>query len=218
MPVVGATTGTAINQILQNKRGNVDKPIHIVNQILRSKVYDWPEISGQHTIEQDVAATNRGRYNTGLEYSQNCQRCVMAYEARRRGYDVCARPCILNARDPLMFSNQDTGWPSVFVGSDVCDIGSRSGDGCRENIEKVMRIWGDGARAVVAITYSPSAGGHVFVAEQVNGRTVFCDPQTGEVGVSDYFNGIVPQKTKLMRMDNLDFTSAITECCTAVAE
>ncbi len=45
---------------------------------------------------------------------ENCQRCVAAYEARRRGFDVSAKPRIFSEDDSLPFLNGKNGWPAVY--------------------------------------------------------------------------------------------------------
>ena len=45
-------------------------------------------------IEEAIKGANPFYNTSGAEgdFSQNCQRCVVAYELRRRGYDVVALP------------------------------------------------------------------------------------------------------------------------------
>ena len=40
------------------------------------------------------------------DYSNNCQRCVIAYEARRRGYDVIAQPTYAGDKLPSAISGR----------------------------------------------------------------------------------------------------------------
>ena len=57
--------------------------------------------------------------------------------------------------------------------------------------------------------------GHVFIAEQENGKTRFIDPQSGEKDVSYYFDSgmIKPIKTRILRVDDKAFTQLIQKCC-----
>lgn len=43
------------------------------------------------SIEDSLKGANH-KYARGTQYGVNCQRCVQAYELRRRGYDVEALP------------------------------------------------------------------------------------------------------------------------------
>ena len=58
-----------------------------------AKMIGAKRIKGEHTREQDLKAVNPnfvpGRNG---EWENNCQRCVAAYEARRRGINVTAKP------------------------------------------------------------------------------------------------------------------------------
>lgn len=142
------------------------------------------------TMEQDLQATNPNFYdqkkNPAGEYKKNCQRCVMAYEARRRGFDVTASKRLFTGDTlPTM---SPTGMPSVFedkhgnppVPERVA--GATTADAIQE-IERKMALYGDGARAIISIGRHADdgsrTGGHVFIAEQRNGKTEFVDPQSG---------------------------------------
>lgn len=61
------------------------------------------------TIDEALAATNPN-YDKGLEWQQNCQRCVFAYEMERRGYDVEAMPRIFDGTDMLPYTYAQDGW------------------------------------------------------------------------------------------------------------
>ena len=71
---------------------------------------------------------------------------------------------------------------------------------------------GDKARVQIIITWE-AGGGHTFVAEQMNGKTVFVDPQTGDVDCSRYFT-LQTGTGVFWRIDNLNPSDLITECCT----
>ena len=50
-------------------------------------------------------------------YQNNCQRCVVTYEARRRGYDVHAKPYLFQRLDTLPFDDEENGWPCLLYTS-----------------------------------------------------------------------------------------------------
>lgn len=76
-------------------------------------VYNALEIRDQSIIA-DIKATNPGFSTHAHEYMENCQRCVVAYEARRRGYNVIAKPRILSRTDTLPYMTNPLGWPAVY--------------------------------------------------------------------------------------------------------
>ncbi len=175
---------------------------------------DTAKVLSTHTIDDCYNSTNP-QYATGIEYQVNCQRCVSAYEARRRGYDVVADKAILNGTDTLPYMMSPRGWANVYkdgLASLETPTGSRSTT-IKKSIESMMSGYGDGARAIIRVQWQ-GGGGHVFIAEQVNGATQFIDPQPGSRDCSYYFNAgmIKPASTRLLRIDNKDFTDLIEQC------
>ena len=53
---------------------------------------NWDKIYEMHDFYHDLKDINPN-YNEGTIWQENCQRCVPAYEMRRRGYDVTAESC-----------------------------------------------------------------------------------------------------------------------------
>lgn len=142
-------------------------------------------------------------YNLGREWKVNCQRCVPTFEMRRRGYDVTAKPRG-KGFDHLAYRPFDV-WKNPEV------INAR-GNGQRE-IENKMEQWGDGARAQVVLMWKGVPSGHTFFAEQVNGKTRFYDPQNGSMDVTNYFQRAEPGSVRFCRVDNLEPSEKINDCC-----
>lgn len=173
------------------------------------------KIKGEHTAAQDLAATNPRYKPLDPKWSVNCQRCVSAYEARRRGYDVTAKPGgIADDRLPSMFD--PGGWPHVYRDFDLVDCAADSRNGVRARVDSLMGEWGDGSRAIVYVEWENQNFGHVFIAERVNGTTRYVDPQTNSTDVSGYFDLISKDWAYCMRIDDREFTELIGECCKEV--
>ena len=52
-----------------------------------------------------------------------------------------------------------------------------------------------------------------FIAEQFGGKTRFIDPQVNEPNAEYFLDlGIIPSKTKILKIDNRKFTSLIEDC------
>ena len=152
----------------------------------------------QIDIQTAVNNTNP-HYFDGEEWQRNCQRCVFAYEMQRRGYDVEAKPRILDGSDTLPYGDAPGGWKQVLKGMEQVNMPSRN---TIAKMDEQMAKWGDGARAIVRVKWKGNKGGHVFVAEQVNGKTHYVDPQTRfSVNIKDYMNVAIKGKTELLRMD-----------------
>lgn len=155
-------------------------------------------------LSSDVDKTNPN-YELGTEWKINCQRCIPALEMRRRGYDVVAKPRV------DAFDRNDLAYDPFSVWKDP-EVINCSDDGLSD-IEKYMESWGDGARAQIVVTWKSTNSGHTFTAERINGKTVFCDPQNGSMDVSEYFKNVEPGSVQLCRIDNLEVTDKINECC-----
>ena len=177
-------------------------------------VYGFNKIQGEHSKSEDLAAVNPN-YSTGkMKWRNNCQRCVATYEARRRGLDVEALPCIKPIRSDTLLSFDDkTGWASVYENPQIISCSAKTGEKTGEKVREQMKKFGDGARAVVKIILQGSFHGHVFIAEQKNRETVFLDPQTNDNDVSRYFKKAKKDGTVLLRIDNKKFTDNIKKCC-----
>lgn len=169
----------------------------------------WRLLTEHVPMEQTLRIINPN-YGKGKPWSDNCQRCGPAYEMRRRGFDVIAQPVSISEYynpTSLMHRPFDV-WESPSV------IHCRGND--RSEIEAKMREWGDGARAQIAVKWKNVPSGHIFIAEQKNGVTVFVDPQNGKTHVNDYFNRIDLGSTEFCRIDNLQPSKRILECCKEV--
>ena len=185
---------------------------------LNSTMTKYPTISGTHSIEDDLIATNPNYSQTDPDspWNNNCQRCVSAYEARRRGFDVEAQP-IPSGMDSLPIMRHPNGWPSVYEGAELIDCSANSGTGAAINIENQMEEWGSDVRAIVRVRWKPEngGGGHVFIAERTNGTTRFIDPQNGETDARSYFDFAKGSEVFCMRIDNLPFSERIHQCCSS---
>ena len=169
------------------------------NQLTR----EWPKLRESRGLEAELKECNPN-FELGREWKINCQRCVPTAEMRRRGYDVTAKPRPVDDRSGLAFSPFSV-WKSPEV--------IRCRDDGLEDIRRNMQKWGDGARAQVVVVWKNSNSGHTFCAEQVNGKTIFYDPQTGKADVSNYFKRVQPGSVQLCRIDNQDLTDKILDCC-----
>ncbi len=205
MPFYQKPNSTQTSQPEQN--GNpIDSKRDALDRVTMKK---YRSITNPHSMMDDLKATNPN-WREDSPWDVNCQRCVSAYEARRRGYDVTAAP-LLDQNDTLQIMRHPNGWPSVYQGAELIDCTSASGTGSATLVEDKMAEWGDGARAIVRVRWK-MGGGHVFIAERVNGKTVFLDPQRGTENVDYYFESAKGNGTFCVRIDNLPFTARIHDC------
>lgn len=139
-------------------------------------------------------------------YHTNCQRCVWAYEMRRRGYDVEALPRTESPNDPAYNGR----WKTFMYNAKTVSTPSEAA------VEKQMAEWGPGSRAILSVTWDAAhgGGGHVVIAERkkVGGIefTRYIDPQgngtrpTRRNYLGDFASMIDVSRTELIRIDNLN--------------
>lgn len=157
-------------------------------------------IQGTPIYLTDAAKGANPNFKRGGGYVKNCQRCVVVYELRRRGYDVIALPKTVSAKYDGIFSTQDCFKNPVIIGA-------------RSNIdpkplnqkELINQLEGlpAGARASICWTRAKRKGGHTIVCEKMGSQLVFVDPQTGHIG--QHVLGDANQDGySYFRMDNLE--------------
>lgn len=188
--------------------GLADLPSDMANGIVGDAIAAFRNARGYRRLEapdnipRALAGANP-RYGDNWRWTNNCQRCIAAYEMRRRGFDVEALPFPGNT-DDLQYHTKRNGWPSLFSRG-VTDLEPISGASPAEqlrDIESRMAGYGDGARAVIRVKWRNEDRGHVFIAEQVDGETRFVDPQTGSIDCSSHLGGAQPGYTRILRIDD----------------
>jgi hypothetical protein len=74
-----------------------------------------------------------------------------------------------------------------------------------------MKQYGNGSRAVIGVNWQ-AGGGHVFSVENVNGRVIAVDAQTGKrSSLAAAPNGSKPKDTQITRVDNLRVSKRMNE-------
>ena len=175
---------------------------------------DWDQFPGApDTLEEALgkksrpmstfnAVKNANPFYDGSfgEYSENCQRAVVATEARFRGYDVIAQPTY---KDDSMPSD----WKRAFKDPKTEKIGRTTAKATINAVEAQMKKYGNGSRAILSVQWKGrGASGHVINVVQRAGKTHYYDGQVGGVYNKEYlFNAIRTGNTELVRVDNLQF-------------
>ena len=188
---------------LDAARGHSDTSLNNPNAYTHPGDYSAFFDSLANEFREHCLTQTNPNYNLSPEWNDNCQRCVPALEVNRRGNNVTARPSTYGS-DHLAYHPYDV-WENP-------EVISTTGSGI-EDIQSTLSQWGDGARAQVVVYWAgPFGGGHTFIAEQINGETVFSDPQTGNTNVTSYFNRVIDNSTTFCRIDNLGFSDYINDC------
>ena len=161
----------------------------------------------------------RGLRNDAFTY--NCQRCVPTWEATRRGYPVTVCPYDADSNGPNLACGRFA--TSMWKDEQRVSFHNTAKKPFRKNVEEQMAAWGDGARAEVRVAWKGAKGsGHVFVAEQVNGKTVFIDPQSGKTNYNPFdeiaTRGYWADAHWLLRIDTNQFTDVAKRCFKATGK
>lgn len=161
-------------------------------------------------VEKATLGANPNYSPEYREYSENCQRCVQAYEARRRGYDVVAHPTYNGDTMP-----SGNNWTNGFVEAKTESIASSTRKAVQNKLDKKMAEYGEGSRAVVSVQWSGANFGHVINVERKGGKTIYRDAQTGvQYKGNNFFKNVNPKSVSVTRVDNLPFSDAIGQAVT----
>ena len=158
----------------------------------------------------DLVKTNPNYATKEYGYTHNCQRCVPTYELRKRGYNVEALP-VENVDTDYIAIHPFGVWKHDY--KDILRFENR------QNVEELMKEWGNGSRAQITFKWydedEKKLVGHTFVVQQSRGKTFFIDPQTGSYDCSHYFEKMVNPKAfcHIMRIDNKNPSDLIENCC-----
>ena len=176
--------------------------------------FGFKRLANQATWRDEIFRANGD--GKGIERMINCQRCVVAHEARMRGYDVIARPS-WGADDPL----QKVGnWLEVFEENsrEIYNCVGKTGAELEKFIAARMTEWGKDSRAFVWFDWKePVASlgkGHVIVTRlNENDFVQYGDPQKSKISATKYLNEAKPGSVVIMRADTLKFTDKVKRCC-----
>lgn len=130
-----------------------------------------PKLKTPDSPEQAVKKTNISK-GTHLASGNNCCLCTIAYDLRRRGYDVVANQ---NAPINLLYDigYEDVAWMYGFAPKK---------QGVSKNAKELTQKLGkepNGSRGAAFCSWAGGNGGHVVAYEIENGKPILYDAQTG---------------------------------------
>ena len=159
----------------------------------------WKKVAAE---EVTIKAINPQYGSRTRGYDDNCFNCVPAYEMRKRGYKVVARPSTRNHH--LRYYPED-----AWIEPDVIETGGTG----YEDILSGFSLYPVGARAEVSVIWEGSDTGHVFVAEKREKGIAFLDVQSGKEYNKSIFEKVQKGKTRFWRIDILEPSDrGITAC------
>ena len=157
--------------------------------------------TGVMTPKDDMAACNP-KYSKGGVYKNNCISCALAYDMRRRGYDVEAMPIdttsAINGSLPVQLG--------FYKGEklDTFEVPKDLYAATKQFSNQILK-YGDGSRGMLRIRWK-NGDGHAAVWEVDDGSVVIRDPQNNTiVDLSDYMSRA--KTFYYFRTDNLELTN-----------
>ena len=188
-----------------------------INGVTRGEAMSFEDADGK---------AGNPKYRKGTGTAQNCQSCVVANEARRRGYNVSAQSYTKNKTAEMLSQNPRIAWVDPKTG-DVPDF--VPWDYKRTYDKNSYRAFLDenvkaGERYTLQFNWLNASGGHIISAERDSrGALRLYDPQTGKIYDKDWsLNDLMGRMSytdrsgrsdppKLLRVDNLAFREDVTK-------
>ena len=150
---------------------------------------------------EDMAACNP-KYSKGGVYKNNCISCALAYDMRRRGYDVESSPI-----DTTSATNGSLPVQLGFYKGEKLETYEvpNDPDVAVKQFTKNIVSYGDGSRGMLRIRWK-NGDGHAAVWEVNDGSVVIRDPQNNTmVDLSEYMRRA--KTFYYFRTDNLELTN-----------
>lgn len=196
----------SIQEWENKERKNILKGKQLIHQseILKykmSRVYDdvdnkskLPLLKTKEEPKDAVKNTNISK-GTHLASGNNCCLCAIAYDLRRRGFDVISKQ---KAPINLLYDvgPEDVSW--IYKRAEIVKTGSVN------NLKKQLKTQPNGARGACFCTWKEGSGGHVVNYEIENNRPIIYDAQSGKRydRVEDIFDNV--KNTSFIRLDNIE--------------
>jgi hypothetical protein len=226
---VGVTAGS-INDAIANHKEKKFKNEREKNPI--DKKTGFHKKTREMTADEDMERVNPAFKNWDRNTKNNCTLCTMAYELRRRGYDVQARKATkgYDANDLVRDWYKDSK-PKITEGSlsdqDLFDavLRGRAPTIKKENQDRMIqdtlstvKKQKDGARGQLAVIWDQSMSGHSMAYAVENGEMTIYDTQANEKYVGDKECEKYLRKTSQIYVTRLDNCQINTKYIKEVAE
>lgn len=148
-------------------------------------------------------------FKKGGGYATNCQTSVVAYELRRRGYDVEALPNYKGSMLDVLSHNTRLAWVDRETGK-MPDYILPKQPTCAKSFEWLKENIKANNRYTIEFTWKGEAHGHiVHLFKNSKGALSLYDPQNGintrgDSAVLEYLKDVRPSTIKLLDVENYD--------------
>lgn len=150
----------------------------------------------------DEKQANSGHANPGYRrrggYTINCQTCVVAYELRKRGYNVEAKPNTKSNAFEELSLNTNHAWIDPKTGTYPEYIKDESVTGAKKAYKWINNILEPGKRYTIQFGWAGrKRTGHIIHCRKIEGGIELYDPQSGRI--------ISEQQECLMYLDRIKY-------------
>lgn len=184
--------GTETEKVLLNKYGLKDKP---------------------STPEEDDEQINE-KYNgdKSPEYANNCYSCSLAYDLRRKGYDVDSIPDYDGEPYENIFKLYKNSEDNIYLNN-----GPVTPKYCADTMKQIAFNEGDGSYGYVLLDWKGNQGSHSMVWEVIDNEFYIRDTQSNKLYSGDDIEIIMsytscttePGAMMMYRTDNAEFTDEV---------
>ncbi len=178
-----------------------------------------PRKKKQMSCDEDMRLVN-AKNGTRSKYKNNCLYCTLAYDLRRRGYDVSAGKAADSVRDDILFTILYKG--VTLYGAKSIDLGPNAtpvkeymahasdpkkwAEGkvkIRDSVMQTLSTFPEGSNGNLSVNWE-GGGGHSIAWSRENGKSVLRDTQINKTLDPEWlFSYVSPaQQTTICRLDN----------------
>lgn len=154
---------------------------------------DLPKMRKPESKNETLSRVNPSKGSHLASSGNNCCLCTIAYDMRRRGYDVIAKQ---KAPINLLYDigAEDVSWMYGFPRE------TKTGDA--NGLSMALSKQPNGSRGAAFASWGKGNGGHVVAYEIENGKPVLYDAQTGDRydKITDLFDDV--KETSFIRLDD----------------
>lgn len=214
-----AAIAVAVEKGASKARENAAKK-RIANDEIDPKT-GLPKSPKQYTAEEDMKLVNPSRGSGEADIQNNCGYCTLAYDMRRRGYDVTAKKDA-NGTDPFkLYKNfyKDAKPPQRVVPEAYKDMlkkyenafspymittdrdYSKYQKALINDVQSELLKQGDGARGYLGVRWSGTNSSHSIAYEVRNGKVDVMDAQSGKKKPLKSYQNII-MSAMYTRLDN----------------
>jgi hypothetical protein len=161
------------------------------------------------TDEEDLKRINPEKNNFNQNTKSNCMLCTVAYEMRKRGYDVKSGKASYGYDE----GDLKKWFPEIKVKTVNNEYGSPSSNYAEKVIESIEKLSPEGSRGNLMLSF-PYNGRHSVIYQIKNGKMMILDGQINKIYTDP--RNILSRCSNVAyaRMDNVAFDlKSIKECC-----